>query len=342
MATAYWWKPGLTRDLPVPIPPPPTRKTKDAPDKKSKTSWFSETHSKEWRGEVVMDGQSAWRTRLRLPVDDIVSLDSLQNRNQPKRKREGGCMTKQDDRIEYRTKTCKLILSKEQKKKLKLFMGAARLTYNRALQVGYCLTFLLTELSADLPFDSSQSVKEKRFPLQLDVLRSHFVTKRAKELPRPLTKAQERRKRFLEACNVEVGAFVNEYKFLSAVPVQIREGAVRDLVKVSSASLLSVFFFFFFFFFFFADVSFLFPFEAFESNQAKKEIMASKGKKLDFQLKYRSRKVMSSWTISIDARSFNRNLVVLERPKTRKKVCCLFSSSSSFSFSFPLLFLFSL
>ena len=178
------------------------------------------------------------------------------------------------------------------------WMGAARFTFNKSLE----------------------AVKTNNFPLDQGLLRDKFVTanelkpetyarKGAKlaemqKLPRPLTKIQAGeeskltkairgravRKEAHAAIGIEVGKFVGEHQWLLDTPTCIRDNAVISLVK------------------------------AHDSNAAKAQAMAERGekKKHKFELKYRSRKQPSSWTIEIDKANI-RSVETVDRPSTRRK-----------------------
>ena len=93
-------------------------------------------------------------------------------------------------------------LDKKQKKTVSNWMGAARFTYNKCLE----------------------EVKERKFPLNRDLLRDKFVTEKALQMTPD-------RKNLHKDNGIVVGAFLKKYTWLKETPKNIRYNAVRSLVK---------------------------------------------------------------------------------------------------------------
>ena len=155
-----------------------------------------------------------------------------------------------------KTRKIRMRLTKLQRKMLTEWMGSARFTYNKCLE----------------------AVTKKGAKMNHILLRQQFVSETL--MKREGKMASDK---FEGERNFEVGAFVKANDWLKKTPYDIRDNAVRDLLKAN------------------------------ESNRAKHE----KNPKHKWKLHFKKRSKPTGWTIALHAKAI-RNVKILHRPETRR------------------------
>ena len=175
-------------------------------------------------------------------------------------------------------KTC-MRLTREQKRLLRKWMGAYRLTYNRAVELiranptwrGASCQYLNEQLVYASKNGHSSRVNEN----STEEERSESTAKSAK--------MDEKR----VSLGVQVGLLVRQHPWLQEIPTCIRKEACRDAAK------------------------------AYASNEAKAKIAAARGKTHRWTLKYKNRRDDSAWTVRIPQQAIVEAWT-LPRPETRR------------------------
>ena len=158
--------------------------------------------------------KTSWRSCMSFPADSTVSVDTLKPPKKRSRTPKLKTSSAKTRRVENRTRKIRMRLTKDQKKTICDWMGAARFTYNKSLE----------------------AVKKGKFPFDQNVLRDRFVTAKERSLPRPLTKIQSRRENRLRENDVNVGRFLEEHPWLKNTPKCIRYNALISLVKAHDSN----------------------------------------------------------------------------------------------------------
>ena len=196
---------------------------------------------------------------MSFPAGSTVCADTVK----PRKKRSRGGLIKEGapseapskDAGSIKMRKMRMRLTMPQKKLITEWMGSARFTHNKCLE----------------------AVKNEKFPLNQSLLRQRFVSKTLHQ--RKAMKADQ----YADRRDFEVGAFVAAHPWLERTPNDIRDNAVRDLLKANA------------------------------SNHEKRK----KNPNHKWKLHYRKRTKPSGWTIGLPAAAFKR-VEILDRPETRK------------------------
>ncbi len=170
-------------------------------------------------------------------------------------------------------------LTRDQKRLLRVWMGAYRLTYNRAVE--------LVRRNRGWTAASCQYLNEQLVYASKNG-RSSRVNKNSSDEKKEESaqkSAQMDAKR--QRLGVEVGKLVEEYPWLESIPTCIRKEACRDVQKACS------------------------------SNDAKAKKAATQGKCFKWSLKFKNRRDDSGWTIRIPQQAL-AEAWTLPRPDTRR------------------------
>jgi len=168
--------------------------------------------------EVLETPPVQWRPRLEFPADSTVSIETLEpprQRNRAKKLKGSG---NKSERTVMRTRKLRMRLTKDQKKILCNWMGAARFTYNKSLE----------------------AVKKEKLPLDQSILQDRFLTAKEQTLPSEMTEKETalraRRVERLSEHNIVVGKFIEDHPWLKDTPQCVRLNAIRSLIKAHDAN----------------------------------------------------------------------------------------------------------
>ena len=252
--------------------------------KREAMSWFS---VKSIPLASASDGPSAtsssqtrhtnWRVLMDIDPDDVWSADNGAANKNPTDRR-GKPPSAKPVKQQRCLKTC-MRLTREQKRLLRMWMGAYRLTYNRAVEL---MRHDRGWKDASCQYLNEQLVYASKNGHSSRVNKdSSEETKAASDLKSANMDVKRQR------LGVQVGALVADHPWLENVPSCIRKEACRDVAKAYTLA-----------------------------NEAAKAALVA-GKKYKWSLKYKNRKEGPAWTIAVPQQALVEAWVQ-PRPETRK------------------------
>lgn len=229
-----WWKQQLQplyAQVPLGSPGESANMTclASAPGKQPATSWFSVTSHPLVESAAGPDEGGAahtWRSRMAFEKDDVWSAEAGAGHKAASAKK--GKELAPEPLVQERSLKTMMRLTREQKRKLKSWMGAYRFTYNKAVEL---VRRNSKWIDSNGQYLAEHLVNESKNGRSTRVNKSSSQEEKDESALR--TENQDAKRAWL---GVEVGYLVKLHPWLLEVPNNIRKEAVRDVMKAQQSN----------------------------------------------------------------------------------------------------------